>query len=139
LYSKLKFIIGQFETITEKYDYACLVSYILLSELDLNYFAINKFVDERSIIDTSNDDVLRKFFTKNLIDYLKANNSMLYFGSNLKEKDSQVKRFLIMLNLIRTKNLRGNFDIILSHFGQDMNNKIEKDIKEILKILEILK
>jgi len=139
-FEKLRFVISQFGTITEKYDYSCLVAYILLKNLDMNFFVLKNINNEKTIIDTTNEpDVLRQFFTNKLIEYLKTNKSSTYMGSKLIEKDFQINRFLIMLNLIRFKPVRNRFELITNYFGSDIDIKIEKDIEDILKILEILK
>lgn len=143
-FEKLRFIINNYDTIEDKYDFSCLATFLLLNmdkkENYINFLHRHQDISLHNIIDTNNQNInIQEYFSKGLAGYIQKGKTQCIENNNLKYLDGNVRRFLALFNMVVFWKVEHNFGIIDSYFGLGLCEDKKNKVKELLNIIEILK
>jgi len=141
-FEKLNFLTSNYQNITMKYQYSCLISYLLLKKKAKNNFFNEFFEESRSVIwknriDYDNDQIIfENFFDRELLDYMRTNRNPTSYRQS---KDSSCTMFLAILNIAKFKNAeKSEKKAIANYFSLQLDEEVYNDINNIYEIIEMI-
>ena len=128
---------NNFESKTEKYDYACLGSFVILQDFHCCE-GYNDISDKIDFTDKYTNN-LEANFKGDLLQYISSSITTRF--ANLGHKsysDPQINRFIAMLTIVRFQNDRDALQCANSWYQVKFDEKIFKQIKNIVDMANLL-